>query len=66
MKHTGYREEEIAFVGDRLYTDIAVADGTKATSILVLTGESTVEDIEKYGVQPDIIFDSLEDLLPYL
>ena len=66
VKHTGYREEEIAFVGDRLYTDIAVADGTKAVSILVLTGESTVEDIEKYGVQPDIIFDSLEDLLPYL
>lgn len=64
--HTGYGEEEIAIVGDRLYTDIAAAKGTKATSILVLTGESTIEDIEKQGIQPDIIFDSIEDLIPYL
>lgn len=66
MDRTGYKEEEIAIIGDRLYTDIATASGTKATSILVLTGESTVEDIERQGIQPDIIFDSIEDLIPYL
>lgn len=66
MERTGYQEEEIAMIGDRLYTDIATATDTKATSILVLTGESTLEDIEKQGIQPDIIFNSLEDLIPYL
>ena len=43
IKETGYQPEEIAIVGDRLYTDIAVADGSDVTSILVLSGESTRE-----------------------
>ena len=47
IKETGYQPEEIAIVGDRLYTDIAVADGSDVTSILVLSGESTREDVEK-------------------
>ena len=36
IKETGCKPEEIAIVGDRLYTDIAVADGSEVTSILVL------------------------------
>ena len=35
IQETGYRPDEIAIVGDRLYTDIAVADGSPVTSILV-------------------------------
>lgn len=66
MAQTGYQEEELCFVGDRLYTDIAIACGTKASSILVLTGESTTEDIEIMGFRPDIILSSIEDLLRYL
>ena len=42
VEQSGYRPEEIAIVGDRLYTDIAVADGSPVTSILVLSGESTL------------------------
>lgn len=66
IAQTGYQEEELCFIGDRLYTDIAIACGTKATSILVLTGESTVDDIEVMGFRPDIILNSIEDLLRYL
>lgn len=47
IKETGCKPEEIAIVGDRLYTDIAVADGSEVTSILVLSGESSREDVEK-------------------
>ena len=59
---TGYKEEEVAFVGDRLYTDMAVAKGTKAQSLLVLSGESTVDDIPNYGVEPTAIFSSVDEI----
>ncbi|GEM_PF-28339 len=65
-KITGYKEEEIAFVGDRIYTDIKVAEGTKATSIMVLTGESTKEDIYRFIIEPDVTVESLETLIKYL
>ena len=42
IEETGYKPQEIAIVGDRLYTDIAVVDGSDFTSILVLSGESTL------------------------
>lgn len=62
IEETGCRQEEIAIVGDRLYTDIAVAEGSFVTSILVLTGESTRNDVEKSEVKPDIILNSLKDI----
>lgn len=59
---TGYQEHEVAFVGDRLYTDMAVTRGTKAKSLLVLSGESTVDDIPKYGIEPTAIFSSVDEI----
>lgn len=62
IKETGYQPEEIAIVGDRLYTDIAVADGSDVTSILVLSGESTREDVEKNDVKPDVVVENLVEI----
>lgn len=62
IKETGYQPEEIAIVGDRLYTDIAVADGSDVTSILVLSGESTREDVEKSDVKPDVVVENLVEI----
>lgn len=62
VEETGYRPEEIAVVGDRLYTDIAVADGSKVTSILVLSGESTMEDVKHSDVKPDFIYKNLSEI----
>jgi 4-nitrophenyl phosphatase len=59
---TGRSSDEIAFVGDRLYTDIAVGVNNAITGILVLTGETTPDDVEKSSVKPDYIFESLYDL----
>ncbi len=56
---TGRSNSEMAFVGDRLYTDIAVGVNNGITGILVLTGETVLEDIEKSPVKPDFIFESL-------
>ncbi|MGI5959463.1 MAG: HAD-IIA family hydrolase [Massiliimalia sp.] len=54
--------EEIAMVGDRLYTDIAVGEKAGITSILVLTGETKREDLDDSPIQPDYIFENLGEL----
>ncbi len=59
---TGMNPEELAFVGDRLYTDIATGVHNGITGILVLTGETQLEDVGTSPVKPDFIFDSLAAL----
>lgn len=54
--------DKIACVGDRLYTDIAVGINAGATSICVLTGEATPEEIEGSDQKPDYCFDSIKEL----
>lgn len=59
---SGISGEDMAFVGDRLYTDIAIGVKNGITSILVLTGETTAEDLKGSEIKPDYIFDSLGSL----
>ena len=54
--------ENIACVGDRLYTDIAVGINAGATSICVLTGEATKEEIAQSEFKPDYVFDTINEL----
>ena len=54
------------FVGDRLYTDIAIGADHGVTTALVLTGETKRDDLEKSHIKPDIVVDRLADLIPYL
>ena len=66
IQQTGYEPDEIAIVGDRLYTDIAVADQSDVTSILVLSGESTREDVKTSDVKPDVILEDLSEITKML
>ena len=59
LAHTGCSPRELAVIGDRLYTDIAVAQGTEVTSILVMSGETTPEMLAQSEVKPDFVFDDL-------
>ena len=54
--------ETMAMVGDRLYTDIAVGVNAGITSILVLSGESTLDDLAASDVKPDYVFDDLSGI----
>lgn len=54
--------ENIACVGDRLYTDIAVGINAGTTTICVLTGEATREEIVTSKFKPDYCFPSLKEL----
>jgi len=62
LKNTGLKEEEIAFVGDRLYTDIAIGKNNNSVTILVLTGETKLQDLKNSEIHPTLIFDSLKSI----
>ncbi len=62
VEKTGYRLDEIAMIGDRLYTDIALG-GAGIKTVLVLSGETKMEDLEGSEFKPDIIVNDLRDLL---
>lgn len=66
LEKTGCRPEELAVVGDRLYTDIAVAQDTPVTSVLVWSGEATPEELAASPYRPDVIADNLGALIPML
>lgn len=55
-------KDEIIAVGDRLYTDILVGVNANVDTVCVLTGESSLEDINNSSYKPTYILDSIKDL----
>lgn len=62
MEKFNVTNEETICVGDRLYTDIQVGVNAKIDSVCVLTGESTLQDIEAYEAKPTYVLNSIKDL----
>lgn len=62
---TGFGLDEIAMIGDRLYTDIALGRAGIMT-ILVLSGETKEEDLKSSEFQPDMVFRDLAGLVEHL
>ncbi len=58
--------EQIAVVGDRLYTDIAIGENAGAQSVCVLSGETNREMIFSSPVKPKFIFESVAELQSHL
>jgi len=58
------RPSDAAMVGDRILTDVAMSRALGVTSILVLSGATTAEDVATSSVQPDYLIDNLAGLLP--
>ena len=69
----GYKPDEVAMVGDRIYTDTATAHNAGAFGVLVLSGETTLEVAEKVAEDartnpnpeffpPDIIVRDVKEL----
>jgi NagD protein len=48
-------------VGDRMDTDVVAGIEAGLETILVLTGSTKVEDIEKYPFRPSRVLDSIAD-----
>ena len=66
IEKTGCPEEDLCFVGDRLYTDIAITKNRKCLSVLVLTGETKREETANSPFRPSIIAESVSELLGLL
>lgn len=58
----GLQPDQIAMVGDRIYTDVQMAHNAGAMGVLVLSGETTLEVADKADPQPHITADSIEVL----
>lgn len=63
---TGIPNEKICAVGDRLYTDIAVAQNAGSCSVLVLSGETTQEMVDAAERKPDYVLPSVKELFEVL
>lgn len=62
LTRTRVRPGEIAIVGDRLYTDIAMGIDAGLETVLVLSGESKEEDLAETPFLPDYVFKSVAEL----
>ena len=62
MEKTGYKPEETVIVGDRLYTDIACGVNAGVSTVFVLSGEGTLEDVETSETKPQYILENIREL----
>lgn len=62
MEKYHFKREEIAMVGDRLYTDIQTGINAGIASVLVFTGETTEEMYAESDIKADYVFPSIKEL----
>ena len=63
IEELGLQPNQCAMVGDRLYTDIEMANRVGCVSILVLSGESTKNDVDKAPQEVNLVVNSVANLL---
>ena len=55
-----------AVVGDRIYTDVKCGLNAGALSVLVMSGETTQEILEKSSDKPDVVLQNAGEILNYI
>ena len=63
IEELGLDPAECAMVGDRLYTDMEMAIQAGCVSVLVLSGEATMSDLQESGKEVSVVVDSVDSLL---
>ena len=58
----GLEPNEVAMVGDRIYTDMAMGLRAGALSVLVLSGEATPEEAARMDRPPDLVVQDVGEL----
>ena len=66
MERYGFSAAETLLIGDRVYTDIACAVHAGVDAALVLSGESTLEDVRRNAEKPTHIFENIRAVLTAL
>ena len=63
LKLIGCHSSDIAFIGDRMDTDIIAGIESNVDTVLVLSGVTSKEDIQNFPYRPKYIADGVGDLL---
>ena len=63
LKKIDCHSEEIAFIGDRMDTDIIAGIETNVDTVLVLSGVTALEDIDKFPYRPKYILSGVGEIV---
>ncbi|MBO7345423.1 MAG: HAD-IIA family hydrolase [Clostridia bacterium] len=63
MEKFGYKKEDVVVLGDRLYTDIASGVNAGVDTVMVLSGEATMNDYNQSDVKPTFVLNSVKELV---
>ena len=66
LRMAGIDKTQTAMIGDRLYTDIKTGIDNGLLSVCVLSGESSPADVSGYEFQPNLVFDSVKEIIPFI
>ena len=66
MEKAGFSKDDTVVMGDRLYTDIACGVNAGISTIFVLSGEGTMDDVEKSDQKPEFIVKNIRELCDFL
>ena len=66
MEKWGVTPDETVVIGDRIYTDIKSGLNAGATTILVMSGETTYEILEQSADKPHFVMGDAGELIPIL
>jgi len=63
LKRLGLHSADIAFVGDRMDTDIIAGIESSVDTVLVLSGVTSREDIDKFPYRPKFVLSGVGELI---
>ncbi|MBQ3074562.1 MAG: HAD hydrolase-like protein, partial [Clostridia bacterium] len=63
LKKLDCHSADIAFIGDRMDTDIIAGIESNVDTVLVLSGVTAMEDIDHFPYRPKYILNSVKDLV---
>ena len=62
IRMLGLHSEDVVMIGDRMDTDIVAGVESGLTTVLVLSGVSTMETVEQYAYRPKVILNSVGEI----
>lgn len=63
MEKFGFNKEQTVVIGDRIYTDIASGVNAGVDTVLVLSGETTLEQCKESQVKPTFVLNHIKEIL---
>ena len=66
MAKTGYRKDQTAVIGDRIYTDIKSGINAGTVTMLVMSGETTKKILDASPEKPDFVLEDASEILKAL